>query len=103
MFEFNVLRQGTTEKNAMGQVTSDYAPYGLVEGYMDMLSGNEAISSNSLIEESSHVLITWDIDSDITNMDRIENPRTKEVYEITFVDNVMELGQLLEVYCKKVT
>lgn len=86
----------------MGEPILDWQTVHNVEGYLDLLTGDEVNSSNSFIEESSHVFMLLEVVVDITNGDRIYNPRTELTYEVTFVDNPMELDSHYEIYCKKV-
>lgn len=71
-------------------------------GYLDMMTGSdEQTYQNSLLATSSHVFITEDTSFTVLSTDRLFNPRTGIEYEITFVDNVMELSDHLEIYCKR--
>lgn len=101
-FEFEIQRELEIEKNTMDEPIIEWAKAFSVVGYLDLLTGDVAHSSNSFIEESSHIFIVFDTSEDITNDNRIYNPRTKLSYEITFVDNPMELDSHYEIYCKKV-
>lgn len=101
-FSFDIKREVTTGTNSIGEPIVNWETVHEVEGYLDLLTGDEANSSNSFIEESSHVFMLFDVTVDITNADRIYNPRSGLTYEITFVDNPMELNSQYEIYCKKV-
>lgn len=99
---FEIKREIETGENSMGEPILDWQTVHNVEGYLDLLTGDEANSSNSFIEESSHVFMILEVSVDINNGDRIFNPRTDTTYEVTFVDNPMELDSHYEIYCKKV-
>lgn len=99
---FEIKREKEVGKNTLDEPIIDRVTEHHVEGYLDLLTGDEANSSNSFIEESSHIFMLLEVTVDITNDDRLYNPRTGDEYEITFVDNPMELGSHYEIYCKKV-
>lgn len=101
-FEFEIHQEQETGKNTMDEPIIEWAKAFSVVGYLDLLTGDVAHSTNSFIEESSHVFIVFDTSLKITSDDQIYNPRTKSSYEITFVDNPMELDSHYEIYCKKV-
>lgn len=101
-FNFEIKREIDAGENSMGEQILEWLTVHSVEGYLDLLTGDEANSSNSFIEESSHVFMILEVSVDINNGDRIYNPRTELTYEVTFVDNPMELNSHYEIYCKKV-
>lgn len=101
-FNFEIKREVEAGENSMGEPILEWLTVHSVEGYLDLLTGDEANSSNSFIEESSHVFMILEVSVDINNGDRIYNPRTELTYEVTFVDNPMELNSHYEIYCKKV-
>lgn len=96
---FVVKRFDNKTENEIGQPINSWTDHKTIYGYMDMMSGNE--QEQAYLEESTHILITWDI-VDVTSKDRIYNERKGETYEITYVDNPMELDSQLEIYCKVV-
>lgn len=96
---FQILKFNDSDTNSLGQPIYDWETSETVLGYMDMLSGSEDISANAYLEDSTHVFITWDI-IDIDINDRIYNERKEQTYEVTYVDEPMELGSHLEVFCK---
>ena len=98
---FEILEDRADKTNALGQPVANWDTKFTVEGYLDLLSGDEGKSSNSLIAEASLVFITFDV-KPITNLHRIKDTKTDAVYEITYVDNPMGLDEHLEIYCKKV-
>lgn len=76
-----------------------------VNGYLDMVTGSdEQTYQNSLIATSQQILITEGLpEKEILTTDRILNPRTKQEFEITYVDDIMEQADRLEIYCKRWT
>jgi hypothetical protein len=73
-----------------------------VNGWFDMLTGDEASSTNSFIAESSHIFVTEDVTLDISSQCRLYNNKSGLTFEITYVDNPVELDHHLEIYCKRV-
>lgn len=103
MLSFEILKKEKTgRKNSLNQEIEEWTSLYKIDGYMDMLSGDEAMSTNAFIQESSHVLITWDVEKTITNRDQIQD-LSGQLFEITYVDNPMGLGKMYEIYCKKVS
>ena len=100
--EFELWRFVEDGENELGQPIQDWQPIDTITGYLDLMTGDEAVSSLSYIQESSHLLMCWDMDVAITKDDKIKNPRDGYEYEVTFVDDPMELGSHYEIYCKKV-
>ena len=73
-----------------------------VNGWFDMLTGDEASSTNSFIAESSHIFVTEDVTLDVSSKCRLYNNKSGLTFEITYVDNPVELDHHLEIYCKLV-
>ncbi len=69
-----------------------------VKGYIDMLSGSDQtpVLNNAYAEKSSHVLITFDVSTPITD-DHIVKYKG-DTYEVTYVDNPVELDHHREIY-----
>ncbi len=72
-----------------------------IEGYIDMLSGSNETSSinNAFIEKSTHIIITKDITTLITDKHTIVDSYGRE-YEVTYVDNPVDLSHHREIYLK---
>lgn len=74
----------------------------VLPGLMDMITGSdEQAYQNSLVATSQQVLISEDTSFAVLETDHIRNPRTGIEFEITYVDNPMELSHHLEIYCKR--
>lgn len=103
MFSFEIKREvDTGETDELNDPIYDWQTVHTCDGYLDLLTGSdEQQHQNSLLATSSHIFLTEDTSFLIDSTDRIYNPRTAVTYEITFVDDVMELGDHLEVYCKR--
>ena len=103
MFPFEILREvETSEKDELNQPIVDWETVHTCDGWLDMMTGSdEQQYQNSLIATSNHVFITEDTSFKVESTDRIYNPRTGLTFEITYVDDVMELADHLEIYCKR--
>lgn len=91
-----------TSKNEIGESDPAWADVQEVTGWLDMMSGSTTYTAyNARLESSTHVFVAdyEELDSRITD----ENSRmiiNGKVYDITFIDNPMELNQQLEIYLK---
>lgn len=103
MNPFEVLREKeTAEVNELKEPVLEYQLVYTVLGYLDMITGSdEQAYQNSLIATSSHVFITEDMSFAIDSTDRLRSVKSGIEYEITYVDDVMELGDHYEIYCKR--
>lgn len=103
MFPFEIRReQEIGDKDELNQPIIEWQTVHRILGWLDMLTGSDEQNyQNSLLATSSHVLITEDTSFEILSTDRIFNPRSGIEYEITYVDDVMELSDHLEIYCKR--
>lgn len=88
-------------ENAIGQPVYEWVDDVELFGYVDLLSGTIDESSNAYLTDSTHCLIVWEV-VPVSIKDRIYNPRTNQVYEVTYCDNVMELDSHLEIFLKVV-
>ncbi|MGM0228695.1 hypothetical protein IGJ28_000756 [Enterococcus sp. AZ091] len=103
MYLFEIKREvDTNEKDELNRSIYAWHTVHTCWGYLDLLTGSdEQQHQNSLLATSSHVFLTKDTSFLIKSNDMIYNPRTDITYEITFVDNVMELDDHYEIYCKR--
>lgn len=103
MFPFEIRReQETGEKDELNQPIVEWQTVHKPLGWLDMITGSdEQTYQNSLLATSSHIFLTEDTSFEILSADRILNPRSGIEYEITYVDDVMELSDHLEIYCKR--
>lgn len=102
---FEILREEDTGKvDERNNPIVDWVVVYELDGLMDMITGSdEQTYQNSLIATSQQVLISEDTSFEVLTTDRIKNPRTGIEFEITYVDDVMELKHHLEIYCKRWT
>ncbi|MGG5372859.1 hypothetical protein IGI67_004532 [Enterococcus sp. AZ196] len=105
MLPFEILREKKTGKlDERNNPIVEWLVVHELSGLMDMITGSdEQTYQNSLIATSQQVLISEDVSFPILTTDRIRNPRTGVEFEITFVDDPMELEHHLEIYCKRWT
>lgn len=103
MFPFEIKREvETDETDELNQPIYDWRTVHTLSGWLDLLTGSdEQQHQNSLLATSSHIFLTEDTSFEILSTDRILNPRSGIEYEITYVDDVMELSDHLEIYCKR--
>lgn len=69
-----------------------------IKGYLDLLTGDEKTTNNAFMEESTHIFLT-DYRTDIKNENWIEDSTGKR-YNITLVDDPVQLHDHLEIYLK---
>ncbi|HEM3543425.1 TPA: phage head closure protein [Streptococcus suis] len=97
--EVALLKYQESGKNALGQKVYDFVESEKLEGFLDMLTGNEADRATALTS-STHIFLTEQVGVQITTKDRI---RAKGIdYEVSFVDNPVNLDHHLEIYLKVV-
>lgn len=105
MLPFEILREIETGK--VDERNNPIMVWNVVhtlEGLMDMITGSdEQTYQNSLIATSQQVLLSEDTSFEVLSTDRIRNPRTGVEFEITYVDDPLELTHHLEIYCKRWT
>ncbi|MGT2768793.1 phage head-tail adapter protein [Streptococcus ictaluri] len=97
--DFTILKYTQTGTNDVGQPIYCHEKSIVFTGWLDMLSGDER-DPKAIPTSSSHVIITPDTTISITNADRIMGNGT--IYEITFVDNPVNIDHHLEIYLKVV-
>lgn len=101
MSSFTLLKYDKTGKrNSLGQIIHDFQETVSFDGWIDFLSGEESNNQNAITADSTHVIITFETNLEIAISDRI---RFKDKdYEVTYVDNPMELNDHLEIFLKAV-
>lgn len=97
-----VLKRVGAGENKLGQPIYTFEPRETFQGYLDLITGSDLDTKrNDFLGDSTHIIITFDVGTDVDNFDRIEVEGIS--YEITKVDNPMNLGHHLEIYCQKVS
>lgn len=88
-----------TIKNSIGEDIPTYTDSQSLVGFLDLLAGDTQRTYNSKLQETTHVFIC-----DFVPIDDVpENSRfiiNNEIYEITLIDNPMNLNQHLEIFLK---
>jgi len=98
---FEIKRYEKNGTNSLGQDVYDWQTVHTLSGWLDMLTGEEDVS-NAVLESSTHVFITKDLSFWVTRKDRLYFVDQKKTYEITFVDDPVNMAHHLEVYVKRV-
>lgn len=101
MQAFYVLKQIESGENDLGQTITSFTKSAVFTGYMDMLSGSESTDKLAFLEDSTHIILTKDMTVDVSKHDHIET--LGKTYEVTYVDDPVNLGHHLEIYAKAVT
>lgn len=92
----------TITRNEIGEAVPKWQTVQTIVGWLDLMSGNAKIEAYSAkIQESTHIFIAdyVDLDAQIT----AENSRmivNKKVYQITLLDNPMEMNRQWEIFLK---
>lgn len=90
----------TTKNNSIGEPVETWTPYAVLKGFLDLMSGGADYQNyNAKIQESTHVFI-----GDYVPINLQESECRLVVdgkpYEITLIDNPMELNKHIEIYLK---
>ena len=102
--EYVEIQVRTTTENEIGEQIENWETVDTLKGFLDLTTGDSKYTTYSAkIQESSHVFITdyKTLDRRIkANCSRILRLKTGELYEITLIDNPMELNPHIEFYLK---
>lgn len=94
---FSVM--GITKKdNGIGGHIETEGELFRIQGYLDLLTGEEGNINNAFIQESSHILIA-DYREDITTKHWIVDSKNNR-YDIVLVDDPVSMHDHLEIYLK---
>lgn len=97
-----VIQTRTTQVNAIGEQVKTWADAVTLKGYLDLSGGSAQYQTfNAKIMESTHFFICdyKPLPDTVT----AENSRMiihNKIYQITLIDNPMELNKHLEIYLK---
>ena len=82
-----VIQQVTQVDDGIGGYEEKWAPFKDVFGYIDLLTGTDLnTSQNAITEQSTHVLVIPNYESDITDKMRVVDDN-KRYYSITYADD----------------
>lgn len=91
-----------TEKNEIGESVESYEDYQTLKGFIDFMSGSaDTVNYNAKLEETTHVFICDYVPISLQESECRMMIKSKP-YEVTFIDNPMELNQHLEIFLKYV-
>lgn len=100
------LQIKTAVKNEIGEQVPTWQTIHTLTGFLDLSSGDSRyINYNAKTQESTHLFVC---DYQILDQrvkaenSRIFEPNTREYYDITLIDNPMELNYHLEFYLRYV-
>lgn len=93
----------TTTENELGEDIPTWNDFTSLKGWLDLSSGTSTYSHNTKTEESSHVFIA-DYNKTVRKLDlaKCRLVIDSRIYEITFIDDPMELHDHLEIFLKLV-
>ena len=99
---YAMLQKKEITKNAIGESIDTWNDYKEIYGFLDLSSGSSTYGNyNAKIQESTHLFIMdyEELEINETNSRLICNDK---VYEITLIDNPMNLNEHIEIYLKYV-
>ncbi|WP_257211372.1 phage head-tail adapter protein [Streptococcus suis] len=100
MLAFYLFKRNLVGENELGQEIFEHKRVAVFAGYMDMLDGSESTDKLAYLADSTHVILTKDTTVNAEIDDKIEvNGKT---YEVTYVDDPVNIGHHLEIYVKGV-
>ena len=100
MLTFYLFKTIENGENALGQEIFEHKKVAEFIGYMDMLDGNESTDKLAYLADSTHIILTKDMTVNVEIEDKIEV--SGKSYEVTYVDNPVNIGHHLEIYVKGV-
>ena len=100
MLTFYLFKTIANGENELGQEIFEYKKVAVFAGYMDMLDGNESTDKLAYLADSTHIILAKDMTANIEIEDKIE--ASGKSYEVTYVDNPVNIGHHLEIYVKGV-
>ena len=93
-----LLKTKTNVKNEIGEVVNEWVEYKTIKGFLDFMSeATGRTNFNSKIVESSHVFVCDYVEIDKSIRDLRAFCNGKE-YEVTYIDNPMNLNYHLEIF-----
>ena len=100
MLTFYLFKTIANGENELGQEIFEHKKVAEFIGYMDMLDGNESTDKLAYLADSTHIILTKDMTANAEIEDKIEV--SGKSYEVTYVDNPVNIGHHLEIYVKGV-
>jgi SPP1 family predicted phage head-tail adaptor len=95
-----LIQRKTSTKNEYGEGILTWTDVDTLKGFLDLSTGGATYTTyNSKIVESTHVFVC-DYKELSVNEEEIRMIINNKVYDITYIDNPMELNYHLEFYLK---
>ena len=95
-----IIQTKTTTDDGIGGKNTNWSPWGIVRGYIDMLTGgDDNPQNNAFVEESTHILILPEFTSGITDNMRVIDAMGRW-YHITYSDDPVGQSHHNEIYLK---
>lgn len=89
----------TQVDNGIGGFTETEGELFSIKGYLDLLTGDERTTNNAFMEDSTHIILT-DYRADIKRKKHWLVDADSNRYDITLVDDPLQLHNHLEIYLK---
>ena len=98
-----IIQTKTTYNNDLGESINQWVDSYQLMGWLDLTSGSSTRSHKTKTEESSHVFLC-DYNEVIRNLDitKCRLLYKTRIYEITYIDDPMEINDHLEIFLKLV-
>lgn len=97
-----IIQTRETQENAIGEQVKTWKDAVTLKGFLDLSGGNAHYQTfNAKIQESTHIFICDFVP--LPDSITAENSRMiirNKIYQITLIDNPMELNKHLEIYLK---
>jgi len=95
--------KASTQKNEYGESVAKWEDAKSLKGYLDLMSGTSSYTAyNSKIAESTHVFICDYQDLSTINVENSRMIINGKLYDVTYIDNPMELNKHLEIFLKHI-
>lgn len=94
----------TDADDGIGGSSASWEETGTIFGYIDLVTGTDlptgGTTDNAFINNSTHIAIIPDASGDVvTDANLLEGPNG-QVYDVTFVDDPLQIGHHLEIYLR---
>lgn len=95
-----ILKVKSQTENEIGEKVTEWVDYKTIHGFIDYMSETTGRTNyNSKIVESTHVFVCDYVDIDKSEIELMAYHKNKP-YEITYIDDPMELHYHLEIFLK---
>lgn len=95
--------KASSTKNEIGESIATWEDAKTLSGFLDLSSGNSNYTSyNTKISESTNIFICDYQDLSTIDVEKARMVIKNQVYDITWIDNPMELNKHLEIFLKHI-